>query len=127
MRSIKTASKMHGETDDEQRFGAAYCNGTCGRRHIVHTLGLIEETEAAATAADAEAEQARGRVLDPTVTDAHKAHVALEAATFRGRAARALATSAGGAGGGGRSAPMPELTPGSFGCASLTRYDAQER
>ena len=68
-------------------------------------------------------------MLDPTVTDAHKAHVALEAATFRCdrlqaallalsqrlQEVRAV---------GGRSAPMPELTPGSFGCASLTRYDA---
>jgi hypothetical protein len=44
---------------------------------------LIEEIEAVATAADAEAEQARVRVLDPTVIDAHKARIALEAATFR--------------------------------------------
>jgi hypothetical protein len=60
MRSIKPASKMRGETDDEHQFRAAYLNGTRGRRHIVHTLGLIEEIEAAATAADTEAEQARG-------------------------------------------------------------------
>ena len=69
------------------------------------------------------------RVLDPTVTDAHKAHVALETATFRcdrlqaallalsQRLQEARAAAA---------APclVPELTPCSFGCASLTRYDA---
>jgi flagellar hook-basal body complex protein FliE len=53
----------------------------CTREPVVSAL--IEEIEAAATAANTEAERARMRVLDRTVVDAHKAHVALETATVR--------------------------------------------
>jgi hypothetical protein len=50
----------------------------CTREPVVSAL--IEEIEAAATAADTDAEQARMRVFDRTVIDAHKTHVALETA-----------------------------------------------
>ena len=60
-------------TSLEQRIATALADNDASS-----TLSaLIEEIEAATTAADAEAEQARVRVLDPTVIDAHKARVAL--------------------------------------------------